>query len=52
MGFQTEIKNIGNMLAKQVKASDKTNDARRVFAVTLQDSGLTSITLKLHSKLK
>jgi len=40
MNFQTEIKNIGNMLTKQVKASDKTNDARRVFAVTLQDSGI------------
>ena len=40
MSFQTEIKNIGNMLTKQVKASDKTNDARRIFAVTLQDSGI------------
>jgi len=40
MSFQTEIKNIGSMLNKQIKASDKTNDARRVFAVTLQDSGI------------
>ena len=40
MSFQTEIRNIGSMLNKQIKASDKTNDARRVFAVTLQDSGV------------
>ena len=40
MSFQTEIRNIGSMLNKQIKASDKTNDARRVFAVTLQDSGI------------
>ena len=40
MSFQTEIQNIGSMLNKQIKASDKTNDARRVFAVTLQDSGI------------
>jgi hypothetical protein len=40
MNFSTEIKNVGNMLNKQVKATDNTNDARRTFAIALQSDAV------------
>jgi len=37
MNYTIEIKNVGNMLNKQVKATDNTNDARRLLATAMQD---------------
>ena len=52
MNFTTEIKNVGSMLGKQVKAQDKTNDARRVLALALHDQALDLNIAELSAELK
>jgi len=50
--FTSEIVAVGNMLGKQVKAQDKTNDARRILALALNDKALNLHNAETAAELK